>query len=463
MSTRQIQVTLPESAAHLVMSTRALLNEFQVSQFEYRGCDYSGSTAVMFVFTLLTSESGVVLERLTSLGVATLDEVGKVEVLELKTSSASLPPDREVRIKKKYRVADRTSIAEIYQNVDSNFHLTFDYLLSIAVASIICGVGLVSEQPTFVTASMLLSPLMGPIMACTLGACVGDYPMLWKGFRNEVYGVLLSLVIGMGVGAAWPEKPAGTPSHDPALDVLHYQPSDLAIGAVIALPSGAALALAVTAVMSTTIVGVAIATSLLPPVISCGINGSRALSYLSRSMHAEMHARLVDSGLAFAMLIINWLLIFVGAGLTLRLKQVTPALMRGGRGRGEGGAHPELREALVPPGDALLEAMESERRELEQMRDSATRRGQLLLSATQDSHHADAQPNGSGGSAPTPSRQSSAPRLSRQDSAALTPGRSPRADWSRRTGGSHHSATGTEGGSVRGSTIGEPNAALAGV
>ena len=84
------------------------------------------------------------------------------------------------------------------------------------------------------------------------------------------------------------------PSFQKSDIVLEILPaSSLAlIGAVIALPSGAALALAVTAVMSTTIVGVAIATSLLPPVISCGINGSRALSYLGRSMHAEMHARL---------------------------------------------------------------------------------------------------------------------------------------------------------------------------
>ena len=46
-------------------------------------------------------------------------------------------------------------------------------------------VGLVSADATFVTASMLLSPLMGPIQASTLGLVVGDRRMLLKGARNE--------------------------------------------------------------------------------------------------------------------------------------------------------------------------------------------------------------------------------------------------------------------------------------
>ena len=42
---------------------------------------------------------------------------------------------------------------------------------------------------------MLVSPLMGPILAVTFGAKICDGEMVKRGLRNELYGVLVCLVL----------------------------------------------------------------------------------------------------------------------------------------------------------------------------------------------------------------------------------------------------------------------------
>ena len=47
--------------------------------------------------------------------------------------------DRRVRKKRKYKMTDRMAVEEIYESVDSQCHLTFDYLLFCFVAAMISG------------------------------------------------------------------------------------------------------------------------------------------------------------------------------------------------------------------------------------------------------------------------------------------------------------------------------------
>ena len=96
----------------------------------------------------------------------------------------------------------------------------------------------------------------------------------------------------------------------------------MGVGAAIALPSGAALALAITTVLSEAIVGVAIATSILPPVVAAGINLILAAHAAPHAADGLAHAKLVDALLGIAMLVINVGCIFFGCAGVLRLKQV---------------------------------------------------------------------------------------------------------------------------------------------
>ena len=243
---RQVQLTLPACACDMLHDARNLLAESDLSPVELRG-QQGSEEVVVLVFTLHSLQSVRVIERLAERGFGS--DHGRIELLDLRSSvpriAAKTSGPSATRRRQWVRMTDRTSLEEIYQRVDESFHLTFDFLLTVAIAALVCAVGLTSKQATFVTASMLLSPLvcslrpklcpqcgakrpflhmpvlqMGPIMAQTLGACVGDRAMLMKGLRNELVGVFVCLVIGALVGGACSFTKLGLPAapHDPAFE-----------------------------------------------------------------------------------------------------------------------------------------------------------------------------------------------------------------------------------------------------
>ncbi|EOD05364.1 hypothetical protein EMIHUDRAFT_461978 [Emiliania huxleyi CCMP1516] len=341
-------------------SARRVLTEAGVPHTELRGVR-AGDEVVLLLFTLTSLAKARVLETLANHGLGcTTPAHGRLEVLEVLSSTPYARRGGSGPRRRRVRVSDRTSLDEIYQRIDETFHFTFDFVLTTAIASTVCAVGLATDQPIFVTASMLLSPLMAPIMAQTLGTCVGDKRMVYKGCRNECAGLLLCLLVGSLVGGVCIASGSLADPHeeDPTLEVLHYKQADLLVGALIALPSGAALALAVTSALSDTVVGVAIATSILPPVVGSGINlvlSARAALSQDQEMAAS---KLRAAMLGVAMVVINWLCIFLGCGLLLRLKQVDGLLQRAQ----QGAKSPPRRRAPLDPQAPPQAANELERR-----------------------------------------------------------------------------------------------------
>jgi hypothetical protein len=92
--------------------------------------------------------------------------VGSIDIVALQSTKPALDTYYGLKTKKvrKYATSDRMTVEEIYENVDLQTHLTFDYLMMVCAASMIAAVGLVSDSSVTVVASMLVSPLMGPIV-----------------------------------------------------------------------------------------------------------------------------------------------------------------------------------------------------------------------------------------------------------------------------------------------------------
>jgi hypothetical protein len=102
--------------------------------------------------------------------------------------------------KRAYRISDRMTVDEIAAFVDDGNHLTFNYIAQLTMASLIAGAGLLGDSATTVIASMLVSPLMGPILSITFGLAVQDRETIRKGFRNEFVGIFISLFTGLIMG-----------------------------------------------------------------------------------------------------------------------------------------------------------------------------------------------------------------------------------------------------------------------
>ena len=91
--------------------------------------------------------------------------------------------------------------------------MDFDYLALLSVASIIAAIGLATNNTVAIVASMLVSPIMGPVMACTFGSIVNKWSLVRLGAVSELVSLLICCIIGfciglvtmgVGTGGSWP-------------------------------------------------------------------------------------------------------------------------------------------------------------------------------------------------------------------------------------------------------------------
>lgn len=128
-----------------------------------------------------------------------------------------------------------------------------------------CGIailGLLQSSAAVVIGAMLISPLMGPIMQLGLSLCVVDFRLMRRALTALAAGVVLALIVSTLVVKASPLREATSEI------IARTQPTlfDLMVAAF----SGLAGAYAAITRKGETIVGVAIATALMPPLAVVG-------------------------------------------------------------------------------------------------------------------------------------------------------------------------------------------------
>lgn len=136
------------------------------------------------------------------------------------------------------------------------------YLFMTAMSGGIAILGMLLSSPAVVIGAMLLSPLMGPIMGLGFALAIGDYPWLKQSARSLAWGTVMAvllcsaLVFFSPIQTITPEIAARTRPN--LFDLM------------VALFSALAGAYAMIRGREGTIVGVAIATALMPPLAAVG-------------------------------------------------------------------------------------------------------------------------------------------------------------------------------------------------
>lgn len=210
----------------------------------------------------------------------------------------------------------------------------FDYLINSSTNILFLLFQAINSQVVIV-ASMLVSPLMGPLLAITFGTVLQDRALISQGLKAKLYGVIISFAVGFVV-----VFPLGflveysTPERFPTSEMISRGTSiGLAFGVLIAIASGVAIALAVTDGGVNGLVGVAISASLLPPIVNTGmcLGWGILWAFLIGPDRYHSYARsmwmLRISGISFALFVLNVICIFlVGLGV-FKFKQVAPIPM----------------------------------------------------------------------------------------------------------------------------------------
>uniref|UniRef100_T1J323 Uncharacterized protein n=1 Tax=Strigamia maritima TaxID=126957 RepID=T1J323_STRMM len=179
----------------------------------------------------------------------------------------------------------RLTVAQVVGGVKAGANLTFDYIMFVIIASLIAGLGLVENSPVVVVASMLISPIMGPIMAWTFGVVIKDKHLQRVGIKSEIIGLCTCLCTGFVFGCVCgPLDKVWGFGFLPTLEMLsRCKLRTLWVGVLVALPSGAGVALSILGGNAGSLVGVAISASLLPPAVNAGMMWAYALVIYVRS------------------------------------------------------------------------------------------------------------------------------------------------------------------------------------
>ena len=167
-----------------------------------------------------------------------------------------------------------TDRAAVRESVTSGSALTGSYLAMNAAATLIAAFGLLENSPAVIIGAMLISMLFGPIVGIALGLAEANLFLLRRSLFSEIAGAGLVLAIGYMIGSITGDISIGS-------EILsRTSPSilDLLIALVGGLAGGFTF---VSRGLPGVVVGVAIATALVPPLTSCGILLGRQLPTLA--------------------------------------------------------------------------------------------------------------------------------------------------------------------------------------
>src|SRR6516164_9977306 len=148
--------------------------------------------------------------------------------------------------------------------VTSGAAITGSYLAMNAAATLLAGFGLLQNSPAVIIGAMLIAMLFGPIVGIALGLAEANIPLLGRSLVSEIAGAAWVLAIGCAVGLASHNLSMGSE----ILSRTSPNILDLLIGLVGGIAGGFTY---VSTGLTGVIVGVAIATALVPPLTSCGI------------------------------------------------------------------------------------------------------------------------------------------------------------------------------------------------
>ncbi len=154
--------------------------------------------------------------------------------------------------------------AEIQRGMRRGSRPSPDFFITLTLAAILAGLGLLMNNVAVIIGAMIVAPLMTAILGMGLSIVLGDLSFFWRAGATTARGVLIGIVMGFLVGLL-------IPGAGPTETIVRLtQPTILDLG--VALTAGIAGAYAVSRRdVSAALAGVAIATSLAPPLVNIGL------------------------------------------------------------------------------------------------------------------------------------------------------------------------------------------------
>lgn len=337
---RMVLVTVPEAEQRATMEL--ILRLRWASSLEVapaRRILYGCVVEVLRIqFKVRARYLGSTLKALKSEGIGA--RVGTVDVLDVRVSTEALPHDRPAKRGCCRSLTDRLSTVEIHETIAASSHLDADHVTRVTVASLIGGVGLMTDSTAVIFAAFFISPLMTMLLGIVWGCCVGDWPLARRSLRNLLYDTVLCVSLGFFGGfvlcLVLPRDPGAVSA--PITDngrgtwtiisvstqqILSRGPplSNIVVSAVVAALSGIAVALGHSGGSTSALAGVALSTSLLPPLVNVGLMLAIAMFYPSVKT-SRGDALVKVAGYSAMIYVANVAMVISFCFITLKVKRI---------------------------------------------------------------------------------------------------------------------------------------------
>ena len=182
---------------------------------------------------------------------------------EIEALSEEQQEEEKAKEKERKKAALMSTREEIIAQVEKDAQLNDNFILLVILSAIVAAIGLLENNLAVIVGAMVIAPLLGPNIAFSLGASLGEKKLVIDALKTLFVGITIAILFSVGIGLLWPG------SFDSS-ELLAR--TDVAYsGTAIALASGAAASLSLVSGTSSVLVGVMVAVALMPPAVTIGL------------------------------------------------------------------------------------------------------------------------------------------------------------------------------------------------
>ncbi|UPW02160.1 TIGR00341 family protein [Halorussus gelatinilyticus] len=227
--------------------------------------DERTSEEVMVEFPLPSDGVGDVMDALEDAG---LEEE---EYTVMATAETASTPNME-RLQNRYADDfDPLTRKELRSKVRDMAHDRNSFVWMIFLSAIIATAGLLLDSPAIVVGSMVIAPMVGPVLTASAGAVTGDRRMLVDSIKMQALGLVVATVSSLAFGYLLKSFSFVPQLQITALAQISSRVAPSLLTVAVGLAAGSASAFGVTTKGPTSLIGVMIAAALIPAAATTGV------------------------------------------------------------------------------------------------------------------------------------------------------------------------------------------------
>lgn len=183
--------------------------------------------------------------------------------VDFESLTAEQQEEEKTKEKERKKAALMNTREEILGQVEKDAQLDNNFILLVILSAIVAAIGLLENNIAVIVGAMVIAPLLGPNIAFSLGAALGEKKLVAQSLKALFVGVAIAILVAAGIGLIWPG--------DFDSQELMLRTDVAYSGTAIALASGAAASLSLVSGLSSALVGVMVAVALMPPAVTIGL------------------------------------------------------------------------------------------------------------------------------------------------------------------------------------------------